>query len=201
MAQAFFRGGVPIAVVVLALAGCGGGSQRPAAAASDEPATGGETAVGPTGPVHRSGSGSVSADLGPGGGSLELADGPRVEIPAGSIEGAQEYRLTMASRTTAFSNDEHQRPIGPTFSLSPGVSAPDGKLVTVSIPLASYPAGWGGVTLAYEEVASEMVGAEDSVHTTWSYATARLSGGRAVADLEALPGSRLQFVLSSLEAK
>jgi hypothetical protein len=45
------------------------------------------------------------------------------------------------------------------------------------------------------------VGAEDSQHTRWQYENARLTGGRAVADLPAINGYRLQFVLTNLESQ
>ena len=155
----------------------------------------------PNSKVVRSGSGSVSAILGPPGGSLELSGGARIEIPPGSVEGGQEFVLQAAPKTTAFLNEESERPVGAPFVFSPEVWAPDGRTVTVSIPLASYPRGWGDVALAYEYPIKARVGAEDSQHTKWQYENARLSGGRAVADLEGLNGMRLQFVLTNLEAQ
>lgn len=103
--------------------------------------------------------------------------------------------------TTAFFNEEAERPVGKTFSFAPAVEAPEGRTIKVSIPLASYPEGWGEVAIAYEYPVGDRVGAEDSIHTRWQYETARLSGGRAVAELPALIGFRLQFVLSNLESQ
>lgn len=182
----------------LALAGCGGGSASapgPASAANEE----GQGV--PTARVTEVGSGSVSAVFGPPGGSLELSGGPRVEVPAGSIEGAQEYVLRTAPKTTAFFNSEQERPIGPTFIFSPDVQAPEGRMIRISIPLAGFPDGWGKPSIAYEYIVGQMVGAEDAEHTKWDYEDAHLTGGRLVAELPAIPGERLQFVLTNLEAQ
>jgi len=195
--------GLVIVAVVVSLLGCskGGGSSSPGASASNQSSSqGGEQGV-PNAAVHKTGSGSVSALFGPPGGSLELASGAKVEIPAGAIDGAQDFVLREAQMTTAFFNEEHERPVGPTFIFSPGVNAPDGGSIRVSIPLASYPQGWGDIALGYEYPVGEVVGAEDSEHTRWQYEDAKLSGGRAVAELPGINGYRLQFVLSNLEAK
>ena len=109
--------------------------------------------------------------------------------------------LNEAPMTTAFFNEEHERPIGPTFVLSPGVDAPDGNAIRVSIPLASYPKGWGDVAIGVEAPSGAVVGGEDSEHTKWDYENAKLVGGRAVAEMPALNGYRLQFVLTNLEAQ
>ena len=151
--------------------------------------------------VVRSGTGTVIAILGPPGGTLELVGGARVDIPPGSLQGGMEFVLKGAPKTTAFLNEEGERPVGPTFVFSPEVWAPEGRTVTVSIPLASYPQGWGEVALAYEETIGARVGAEDSQHTRWQYENGRLSGGRAIADVEGLNGNRLQFVLTNLEVQ
>lgn len=183
----------------LLFGGCGGGAASGPGPAS--PSTSGEGSGVPAARVSKVGSGNVSAVLGPQGGSLELSGGPKVEIPAGSIDGAVEYVLRQATKTTAFFNSEHERPIGPTFILSPGVEALQGRMIQVSIPLAGFPDGWGDPSIAYEYVVGEMVGAEDAEHTKWDYEDAHLTGGRLVADLPALPGERLQFVLTNLEAQ
>ncbi|MDD9970085.1 MAG: hypothetical protein OXR73_27815 [Myxococcales bacterium] len=189
---------VAIMGTVAAGLGCGGGEARPAASAS----SGGEVAAPkPVSPVSKSGSGSVDALIGSAGGRLELTEGPRVVIPAGAIEEAAEYVLKTAPITTAFFNEESERPIGPTFVLSPAVVAPDGDHVEVSMPMASLPDGWGEPAIAYEYAVGARVGAEDSVHTKWQYENAPVSNGRATARMDALTGMRLQFVLTNLEAQ
>ena len=197
--------GIGIAAsAMLAAAGCnkGGPDRSPGASSvSDSESEGGDRGGVPNSSVHKTGSGSVSALVGPPGGTLELSGGARVQIPPGALEDGQEFVLKEAPKTTAFYNSEHERPIGKPFIFSPGVEAPDGRAIEVSIPLASYPQGWGEVSLAYEYPVSAMVGAEDAEHTKWQYENARLSGGRAVAQLPALNGYRLQFVLTNLEAQ
>jgi hypothetical protein len=172
-----------------------------ASSASERTSSGGDRNAVPNSAVRKTGSDSISALVGPPGGTLELSSGPRVEIPAGAIEGGREFVLQEAPRTTAFRNSEHEKPVGPPFIFSPGVEAPQGRSIDVSIPLASYPEGWGEVSIAYEYPVGAMVGAEDAEHTRWQYENAKLSGGRAVAQLPALNGYRLQFVLTNLEAQ
>jgi len=193
--------GLGVVAVVVTLLGCNSGGKSPGASSSNHGSSeGGEQGV-PNAAVHKTGSGSVSALLGPPGGSLELSSGAKVEVPAGALDGAQDFVLKEAPMTTAFFNEEHERPVGPTFIFSPGVNAPEGGAIKVSIPLASYPQGWGDVALGYEYPVGEVVGAEDSEHTRWQYEDAKLTGGRAVAELPGVNGYRLQFVLSNLEAK
>jgi hypothetical protein len=187
---------------VVGILGCGGGSQAAAPAAS----TANEvkethSAAGPVNPVRKQGSGTVSAKIGPGGGSLELSEGPRVVIPAGAIEsgGGQEFVLKVAPKTTAFLNKESERPLGPTFSFSPPLAA-DG--IEFSFPLASLPSGWGEPSIGYEvEAGGEVVGGEDSTRTKWQYERATMKDGRVVAKLSEATGLRLQFVLTNLEAQ
>jgi hypothetical protein len=189
---------------VLALAGCGGSApspDEPGASEGDTTSSSGGEAPGPTGVVNKSGSSSVAARIGSAGGSLTLSSGPKVEIPPGTIEGSEEVVLKEAQNTTAFFNQESERPVGPTFTVSPDLQAPEGSTIKVSIPLAAYPEGYGDVAIAYEYLVGNRVGAEDSEHTKWQYESARLTGGRAVAELPAVNGYRLQFVLSNLEAQ
>lgn len=192
-----------LALCLLALAGCGGpaGESEPGASEGDSSSSSGDEAPAPAGVVNKSGSGSVTARIGSAGGSLTLSSGPKVEIPAGAIDGAEDIELSETQGTTAFLNEESERPVGPTFVIAPDVQAPEGKTIKVSIPLASYPEGYGDVAIAYEYSMGNRVGAEDSEHTRWQYESAKLVGGRAVAELPAVNGYRLQFVLSNLEAQ
>ena len=192
-------------VLSLIALGCGGGTQATAAGAntiSEVKEASGHSNDGPSGPVSKRGSGSVSATVGSGGGSLELNEGPRVEIPSGAVQGGQDFVLKVAPKTTAFSNKESERPLGPTFSFSPGVDAPSGSTIDVSFPLASLPSGWGEPSIAYEaEAGAAITYGEDSTRTKWYYERASMSGGRVVARLPAVNGLRMQFVLTNLEAQ
>jgi len=199
--RGFFRSA--LASCLLALAACGGPSTTgddPGASEGDSTSSGDE-APAPAGVVNKSGSGSVTARIGAAGGSLTLSSGPKVEIPAGAISGGEDIELSETQGTTAFLNEESERPVGPTFVIAPDIQAPEGKTIKVSIPLAAYPEGYGDVAIAYEYSVGSRVGAEDSEHTRWQYESAKLSGGRAVAELPAVNGYRLQFVLSNLESQ
>lgn len=186
--------------VVAMLVGCGGASSNaPAANTANEAKPGG--VIAPTRPVSKRGSGTVAALLGPGGGSLELDEGPRVEVPPGAVSEGKDFVLKVAPKTTAFFNKESERPLGPTFSFSPELDAPAGDAIKVSFPLASLPDGWGDPAIAYEVSRGAIVGAEDSTRTRWQYERAAVSGGRVVASLPNVTGLRLQFVLTNLEAQ
>jgi hypothetical protein len=193
-----------LSIVVL---GCGG-SQAAAPAAStanevrENAANAEQSASGPANAVSKQGSGTVEARLGPGGGSLELSEGPRVVVPRGAVDGGMDFVLKVAPKTTAFKNNESERALGPTFSFSPAVDAPDGASVEVSFPLASLPSGWGDPSIAYEVEHGESIGyGEDSTRTKWQYERATLSAGRVTANLPQTTGLRMQFVLTNLEAQ
>lgn len=187
----------------IGLVGCGGSqAEAPAASAATTAAVQEHHASGPTQPVSKHGSGSVKATIGPGGGSLELSEGPRVAVPANAVEGGQDFVLTVAPKTTAFHNNESERALGPTFSFSPPLDVPDGSSIEVSYPLASMPSGWGDPSLAYEVEAGQAIGyGEDSTRTKWEYERAALTNGRLTAKLDHATGLRLQFVLTNLEAQ
>ena len=102
--------------------------------------------------------------------------------PARRGRGQQDFVLKEAAKTTAFFNSEHERPVGPTFIFSPGVEAPEGSSIKVSIRVANVPEGWGKPSIAYEYAAGAMVGAEDAEHTKWQYEDAELQGGKVEAD-------------------
>lgn len=180
--------------------GCGGGSRAsaPAASTANEVKESSAGNDGPANPVSKHGSGKVQARLGKGGGTLELDEGPRVTIPAGEIEGGQDFVLELAPKTTAFSNKEGERPLGPTFSFSPPL---DGA-IEVSFPLSALPNGWGDPSIAYEVAEGEAITyGEDSTRTKWQYERAQYSGGRLTAHLSEATGMRMNFVLTNLEAQ
>jgi hypothetical protein len=188
--------------VVAMMVGCGGSqASAPGANTANEVQPSSGVPLTPQGPVSKRGSGSVAAKLGPGGGSLELDEGPRVEVPAGAVTEGKDFVLTIAPKTTAFFNKESERPLGPTFSFSPDLDAPSGGAIKVSFPLASLPDGWGEPSIAYEVAQGKVVGAEDSTRTRWQYERAQMSGGRVVASLPSVTGLRMQFVLTNLEAQ
>jgi hypothetical protein len=140
--------------------------------------------------------------IGSGGGTLELDEGPRVTIPPGTVKGGQEFVLKVAPKTTAFSNKESEKPLGPTFAFAPAVDASGSEGIEVSYPLGTLPKGWGEPSIAHEvqEGAAISYG-ENSTRTNWQYERAKLSGGRVVAHLASVDGLRMQFVLTNLEAE
>ncbi|MBN1655811.1 MAG: hypothetical protein JXA30_18745 [Deltaproteobacteria bacterium] len=179
------------------LLGCGGGAGE--SSGLDTTAQGADIA--PTGPVMKSGGTSVTALMGPAGGRLDLANGARVEIPAGAIQDAKEIVFKDAPRTTVFKDEDVQgnRPVGPIILVTPELYAPEGSYFVISIPFSSLPEGYdeSSLLLAYETPSSQQRNyAEDTTVTIWNYEQAAISGGRAVAKLGSLPGMRFQFILS-----
>lgn len=159
------------------------------------------SASGPMNAVSKSGSESVTAKLGPGGGTLELTEGPRVVVPAGAVQGAVDFVLKIAPMTTAFSNKESEQALGPTFSFSPPLDASGSGGIEFSVPLASMPDGWGEPSIAYEVEAGAEIMGEDSTRTKWVYERAKYTGGRVTATLPQANGLRLQFTLTNLEVQ
>lgn len=148
-------------------------------------------------PVHKRGSQKLIAAVGPAGGTLELDNGARLSIPAGALSENVEITFAEGARTTAFSNREYERPVGPTLEIGPelAVSAP----FEVSIPVSQLPEGFEAKHLALGlELPSSTQRAMEgqSVQTRWDYADASDAGGRAVAPLPQIPGYRVQFVVS-----
>jgi hypothetical protein len=191
------------AVVLLASSGCKSSGSPGASTTNEstESSGGGDHSAMPTGAVHKSGGDKVTATFGPAGGQLDIANGARIEIPAGTFQEATDIVLGVAQKSTAFSNQEREKPYGPTFEVSPGFDAPEGAKIRVSVPLASFPEGWGDPSLAYEYPKGAVVGGEDSEHTRWQYENAKLTGGRLAAELDGVTGYRFQFVLTNLEAQ
>jgi hypothetical protein len=193
---------VATAGLVVAIAACSSERPAPSATPGDNDTAGGETAQTAREPqVYKRGSGSVAAAVGPGGGTLELASGPRVDIPPGTLDRTQDIVLKEAPITTAFANQEHERTQGPTFVVGPPLEAPSGKSIRISVPLAAYPSGWGDVSLGYEYPVQQMVGSDDAEHTKWQYESAKHEDGLIVAELQSINGYRMQFVLANLAAQ
>ena len=150
--------------------------------------------------VHKRGAQKLIVEVGAAGGTLELDNGARLVIPEGALPQNVEVTFSEGARTTAFSNHEYERPIGPTIEISPEIelAAP----VRVSVPLEKIPDGFdeGDLTLGMEVVASTQRAVQGyGVQTRWDYLAAAAEGGRAVADLQQVPGYRVQFVVSKSE--
>lgn len=175
------------------IAACGGASQpSPQTAANYEPAVTSRA----TSEVHKRGDKKLIAEVGPPGGTLELSNGARLTIPVGALSETVEITFSEGARTTAFANHEYERTIGPTLEIGPeaSLSAP----VQVSVPLASLPEGFGekdltlGLEVPSENQRLEMQG----VQTRWDYLPAQSRSGRAVAEINSVPGYRVQFLVS-----
>lgn len=181
-----------------AIVGCGGGSEPEPLFTPEN--TGGGEGSGAASPVHERGDTSVQATVGPAGAVLELSNGAKLEIPAGALGDRVEIVFGIGSQTQAFSNRENERTLGPTLLVQPALVAQPGARIKVSAPAGPIPQPFteDDVTLATENV-DEMAPMSDvrtNVQTVWQYANASVQGGRLVAEVQELPGMRVQFLLS-----
>jgi hypothetical protein len=174
---------------------CGGGT------AHTEPTTRTE----PVGPppvtvVNARGEHEASGRFGSPGGSLELASGFRVEIPAGALREEVELHLIDGAEARVFHPEDGEAAVGPIADLVPFVEAVEGRTFRVSAPMAAPPAGFDDaeVTLGMEE---EVRGREmmESTRTRWQYHHASVVDGRYLAEVAYFGGHRLQFGLSRAE--
>ena len=184
--------------LVLAVA-CGGSTASkppPHRAAQTSPIEHSE----PSSPVHKRGSDKLIVEVGRAGGTLELDNGARLEIPQGALSEPVEITFSRGNHTTAFSNHEWERPLGPTLEIAPAIGL--GSPVKVSVPMAVLPEGFSEEDLALglevpsdKQRAVEMTGTQ----TRWDYLPAANAKGRATAQLDSVPGYRLQSVVSKSE--
>lgn len=155
----------------------------------------------PVGAAHARGDERVATRVGPAGGTLELGNGVRLEIPAGALAQPIEVVLQRAPSTEAFNNREDERTAGPTFTVSPQLLSANGSKFTVSVPMTSMPDGFEqtDVAVAYERPARVQRGLSEelgSTQTRWEHAGAAVRSGRMIAELGEMAGFRVQFVFS-----
>jgi hypothetical protein len=151
----------------------------------------------PHGEVHKRGSKKLIAVIGPSGGTLELANGARLAIPNGALSDAVEVTFSEGAHTTAFSNHEYERPIGPIVEIAPEIAL--NSPAEVSVPIGMLPEGFtpDDLTLGLEVLATNQRAVPgQATNTRWDYLEASNKGGRAAATLSSIPGFRVQFVVS-----
>lgn len=147
-------------------------------------------------PVHQRGGQKIVAEVGEAGGTLELDNGARLDIPKGALSEPVTLTFAAGARTTAFSNREYERALGPTLEIAPALVL--GTPLSVSVPLAELPEGFAPDDLALGvEVAADLqrLGAQGT-QTRWDYMDATTQHGRMAASLTRLSGMRVQFIVS-----
>jgi hypothetical protein len=152
--------------------------------------------------VHKRGTDKLVVVVGPAGGTLELDNGARLAIPAGALAEAVEVTFANGARTTAFSNHDYERPVGPTLDVVIEGDGLQQAPVEVSIPIPKLPEGFAekDLGIGVEVPAQQRAVQGQGTNTRWDYLTAKATGsGRAVASLEQVAGYRVQFVVSKTD--
>lgn len=182
--------------LVLALAACGGGASQA------HTTTTAETEAPPPPPpqtaAHARGDSSVSARVGRMGGSLELANGARLEIDPNVLTDEVEITMTVSSGAHVFDTSEYQTPLGPLVEITPAVTPGMTRSIHYSIPFIRIPEGYpeSDLALAIEEESAQREHFVSATQTRWQMYPARHAGDRFVSDLDSLSGHRLQFGVS-----
>jgi hypothetical protein len=178
----------------LALGACGGGTQQ------HEDTTAAQATPPPPPPATRAqarGDASVSARVGRLGGSLELANGARLEIDEGALSEEVEVTLSAGPAAHVFYITENQAPLGP-LSETTAVQVSRTRTIHYSIPFPRLPEGYSesDLALAIEEEGEQREHFSSGTLTHWQMYPARHVGDRLVSDLDGLQGHRLQFGVS-----
>jgi hypothetical protein len=185
-----------IAAMVLVLTACGGGASQAHTTTSAE--TDAPPPPPPATAAHARGESSVTARVGRMGGSLELANGARLEIDPNVL--GEEVEITMRTGEPAhvFDTAETQTPLGPLVDIEPAVTPSQSRSIHYSVPFTRIPAGYpeSDLALAVEEAGSQREHFVSATQTRWQMYAARHIGDRFVADLDELAGHRLQFGVS-----
>lgn len=175
------------------LGGCGGGASSAPVETTPQPVV--EERAGP---VHQRGAEEARAEVGREGGVLELANGARLEIPAGAIADDVEVVFRNGASAHVFDSTETERALGPTIEFEPAIVASGGRHFTISVPEQpiSRPFTDADLALAVEDVGGGRALEMGGTHTRWMNHPARHEGNRFVAELDQLAGHRMQFGLS-----
>ena len=187
---------------VFLMGACGGGAAATDSTLPTEPET---TEVaqrpGPSTVAHGRGDHQASAHIGSAGGDLTLGNGARLEIPPGALERETEVVFSLGEEVNAFRNREDERIVGPALVVAPEVASANGAKFIVTLPYTSLPEGFSEehVAIAFERHAEGASGFRGgATRTTWEHAAASVTADHKLrAELDALPGMRVQFVVSN----
>lgn len=190
--------GMVLAMGCAGLLACGGGSAE-GGSERTTPEARPAAAPKPAGPVHEKGDGVITAEVATPGGTLELRNGAKLEIPEGTLAEPTEVTLGPGAHTKVFEHREGTEPIGPILQVEPSMVAAPGARFELSIPFPrGLPSGYSqddlalGVEMMDEQRALQMGG----VRTRWQNFPARVQSNRLLGELEELPGMRLQFLVA-----
>jgi hypothetical protein len=174
------------------LSACGGGTQSTVLESTPREEI---SAPPPPTPVHARGDREVRVRVGRAGGTLELANGARLEIPEEAIASEVEISFRVAPPAREAWDDETKRALGPSLEIEPAIRAQSGQF-RISCPASPIPPGFDREDLALgtEEEAGATLGG--ATMTRWQMWPARVEGNRFVADMPAFPGQRVQFGVS-----
>jgi len=180
---------ITVLLTMLSVA-CGGSPPRPTP--SEEP----PPPPPPPSPVHLTGANDVHGVIGPAGGSISLASGLRIDIPAGALREEVTFDVAVGAEANVWSREEGEVAGGPLYDLRPAVVAEDGHTFTVSATARAAPRDFtpDRIVLGMEEERPRRA-FTDVIQTRWQSHPASHAGQRYVAEVASLGGHRLQFGL------
>jgi hypothetical protein len=180
------------AMVALGAPACGGAEVQPAETAAAER----QRTPAPPKPIHERGTDEVRAEVPTAGGTLELANGARVEVPADALPARTTLTFSVGPPTQVFAHREHQQPVGPMLQLEPALVATPGKRLRISVPFVQVPSGFtqDDLALAVESVAEQRALGMGGTQTRWQNFPVTVEGNRLVGELAEVPGMRLVFL-------
>lgn len=181
--------------MALVLAACGGGASQAHTTTAETETT---APPPPASAAHARGDRSVSARVGRMGGTLELANGARLEIDPNVLSEDVEITMRVGEAAHVFDTSETQTPLGPLVEVEPALTPSQSRSIHYSVPFTRIPAGYpeSDLALAVEEAGAQREHFVSATQTRWQMYPARHVGDRFVSDLDELAGHRLQFGVS-----
>lgn len=183
-------------LLTLGLAACGGGASQTRSTTASEVAE--APPPPPPGAADAHGDTEVRARVGRMGGTLELANGARLEIDRDVFSEEVEITMRVAEGAHVFDTSETQTPLGPLVEITPAVTPGLTRSIHYSVPYVRIPDGYpeSDLALAIEEPGAQRDLFVSATQTRWQMYPARHAGDRFVSDLDELAGHRLQFGVS-----
>lgn len=190
---------LPLSIVLTLLASCGS-SQAPRRASQP---FGDDVVARTADPVRASryrGDRVAQGPVGAQGGSLELSSGVKLVVAEGALTETIDLTLSLGDDPSSLGRTDDEKRVGPSVNVMPAVQGATTNAFTLRVPFATLPDGFsaGDVALAVESPHEDQRALQGGVstRTRWDYFPASVEGNELRAVLQALPGLRVQFVVT-----